>query len=260
VNNSPACDHEYITSGFEPVDPAGKRHPLFVYFTGTNFFSPEAEFRAMAAPAVHAVTEAMARRGFAALWIEYDNSGAAWASDHTGQLACLFGAQSPRSVLTALCAMPQVDCNLGIAAWGHSLGALVAHRSADFDARVRAAWLTGYGGDAAAALAKPRIRVVNAEGDAPGNASVAVLNQITGFSAAECPSDAKQCLRSDGSGWIIVQKKDCAVTSADHCWFDRRNCLDAASVLEPNWIDPASTKPFALESNADWVAATAQRL
>ena len=31
------------------------------------------------------------------------------------------------------------------------------------------------------------------------------------------------------------------------------------TTLEPNWIDPASTKPFALELNADWVAATIAR-
>ena len=36
-------------------------------------------------------------------------------------------------------------------------------------------------------------------------------------------------------------------------------CLDSAEMLEPSWIDPASTKPFALEPNADWVAVTAQR-
>ena len=29
--------------------------------------------------------------------------------------------------------------------------------------------------------------------------------------------------------------------------------------LEPNWIDPASEKPFALEGNADWLAHTARR-
>ena len=259
VNNGAGCTKEYITSGFEPAGAAGARHPLFLYFTGTNFASDEATFRQSAAPAVRAVTEAMARRGFVALWVEYDNTGLAWASDHKNMLECLFGSGANTSVLDAACALPQVDCALGIATWGHSLGGLVAHMAANFDPRFRAAWLTGYGGDAQATMAKNRLRVVNSEGDT-SNGTVAVLNPIAGFSASECPDDGrKQCLRSDGSGWIIVQRADCQVTTADHCWFDRRTCLDSAVALEPNWVDPQSTKPFALEKNADWVAETVRR-
>jgi hypothetical protein len=78
--------------------------------------------------------------------------------------------------------------------------------------------------------------------------------------AAECPGDGRsECLREDGSGWIIVRAADCVTSSADHCWFDKPSCLDGATMLEANWIDPASTKPFALERNADWVAATMRR-
>ena len=131
--------------------------------------------------------------------------------------------------------------------------------AANYEPYVRAAWLTGYGGDARATMAKNRLRVVNAEGDT-SNGTPAVLNSITGLTTTECPDDGrKQCLRSDGSGWIIVQRADCQVTTADHCWFDRRTCLDSAPALEPNWLDPQSTKPFALEKNADWVAETARR-
>jgi hypothetical protein len=56
-----------------------------------------------------------------------------------------------------------------------------------------------------------------------------------------------------------VQKRDCVSNSADHCWFDKRSCIDNQVTLETNWTDPASTKSFALESNADWVAKTALR-
>ena len=56
-----------------------------------------------------------------------------------------------------------------------------------------------------------------------------------------------------------MRASDCVSSSADHCWFDKVSCLDSAPMLEPNWIDPASTKPFALERNADWVARTARR-
>jgi hypothetical protein len=259
VDNGAGCTRMYVTSGFEPAAAPGTRHPLFLYFTGTNFFSDPVAFRDLAAPAVRAVTEAMARRGFVALWVEYDNGGIAWASDHVNQLFCMFGDSSTDSALDVACALPQVDCALGIATWGHSQGGYVAHMAPNFDPRVRAAWLTGYGGEPRATLAKDRLRVVNAEGDT-SNGTVPVLNQIAGFTTTECPNDGrKQCLRPDGSGWIIVQRADCQVSSADHCWFDRKNCLDSMPALEPNWVDPASTKPFALEPNADWVAATVRR-
>jgi hypothetical protein len=259
VDNGMTCGQTYETRGFEPDTAPGTRHPLFLYFTGTNFVSQPAAFREMAAPAVEAVTRAMARRGFVALWVEYDNSGAAWASDHLNQLWCLFGDGPSDSVFDAACALPQVDCDQGIALWGHSQGGYVAHMARNFDPRVRAAWLTGYGGEARAELAKDRLRVVNAEGDT-SNGTVPVLNEIAGFGAGECPNDGRsECLRPDGSGWIIVRRADCEVSSADHCWFDRKSCLDGMASLEPNWVDPASTKPFALELNADWVAATVRR-
>lgn len=104
---------------------------------------------------------------------------------------------------------------------------------------------------ASGALADPRRLTQPGEGDT-GNAALSGLNQTAGFTLTQCPDDGrKECLRADGSGWIIVQKKDCALTSADHCWFDKKTCSDGTETLEPNWTDPASTKPFALETNAD---------
>ena len=259
VDNAAGCNRPYTMSGFEPDAAASARHPLFLYFTGTNFLLDAATFREQAAPAVDAVTEAMARRGFVALWVEYDNGAIAWLSDHVNQLGCLFAPGGVESAVEVACGLPQVDCGLGIATWGHSQGALIAHLAHDYDERVRVAWLTGYGGDSRATLSKDRLRVVNGEADTT-NGTVGVLNTIAGFGPSECPDDGrKQCLRTDGSGWIVVQRADCERTTADHCWFDKVTCTDSTTVLEPNWIDRASTKPFALEPNADWVRATALR-
>jgi hypothetical protein len=258
LNNGAGCSQQYRTVGFQPVDASGGKHPLFLYFVGTTFVAGDQSSQ-YDCQAAKKVTEAMARRGFVALSVEYDNGALAWLSDHVSQLACLFGAANSMSVLAVACGLPQVDCNLGIATWGHSQGALVADLAANSDARVRAVWATGYGGDARATLPRSRFRLVNAEGDT-GNAVVASLDQTAGFTTVECPDDGrKQCLRNDGSGWIIVEKKDCQLTSADHCWFDKLSCTDTPETLEPNWIDPASTKPFALEPNADWVAETVRR-
>jgi hypothetical protein len=256
VSNGTDCGQRYATRGFEPDVPEGSGRPLFVYFSGTNFVLDRDAFREQILPGAEAVTRAMAERGFVALQVDYDNDPQAWLSDHAGMLSCLFDAARPESLLSVACALPQVDCELGIAAWGHSLGALMAHRSADYDARVRAVWTTGYGGDPAATLPVTRLRVVNGELDT-SNGTAATLNAITGFSNAECPDDGRsECLRSNGSGWIIVRAADCQRSSADHCWFDKQTCTDATPVLEPNWVDPASTKPFALLTNADWMAAT----
>lgn len=259
ASNSATCTQEYLTNGFEPVGAPGARYPLFLHFTGTNFLYDAATFRSQVAPGADVVTEAMARRGFVALQVEYDNTAITWLSDHVGLLGCLFGSANPSSALAVLCALPQVDCELGIAVWGHSLGALVAHRAHDFDPRVRVAWLTGYGGDAQATLDVTRFRVVNGENDTT-NGQIPTVNGIAGFTLAECPDDGRtSCLRPDGSGWIIVRQADCQTSTADHCWFDRISCTDSGSHLEPNWIDPSSTKPFALHSNADWVAEAVKR-
>lgn len=257
VNNAVGCTKDYATRGFEPDDGAA-RHPLFLYFTGTNFLSDEATFRDQSAPAANAVTKAMARRGFVALWVEYDNGAIAWLSDHVAQLDCLFG-KDPATALAVACALPQVDCNLGIATWGHSQGAYLANRAYGFDPRVRATWLAGYGGDSQSTMPKNRLRVENGEADTT-NGQVATVNQVTGLTTAECPDDGRsECFRADGSGWVIVRAKDCVTSTADHCWFDRKTCADSQVILEPNWVDPMSTKAFALESNADWVAMTVAR-
>jgi hypothetical protein len=258
VDDAAGCTTTYRTYGFEPEDATPARHPLFLYFGGTVFVPPDPS-AAYDNQAAHAVTNAMARRGFVAISVEYDNGPVAWLSDHENQMACLFDARSAGTLLSAACALPRVDCDLGIATWGHSQGGLLADLAATKDSRVRAAWTTGYGGDSRATLPRSRLRVVNGEGDT-GNAVVASIDRTAGFTLAECPDDGrKQCLRADGSGWIIVQKKDCGVSSADHCWFNKKTCIDGAETIEPNWTDPQSTKPFALESNADWVLRTLER-
>jgi hypothetical protein len=264
ANNSADCSTQYTTLGFEPVGSDASGHPLFLYFVGTAFSAADAS--SYATGAAPAVTEAMARRGFVALSVQYDNTFTSLISNHTNQLACLFREANAKNLLSVACGLAHVDCDLGIATWGHSQGALVAHLAANYDPRVRAAWLTGYGGaveglfpaEFPADLSTSRVRFVNGEAEPDG--TPAKLNQLAGFSAGDCPDDGRsQCLRTDGSGWLIVRKADCEVSSADHCWFDKRACTDAAVVLEPNWVNRESSKPFALERNADWVAETAMR-
>jgi hypothetical protein len=235
------------------VDPANGAHPLFLYFVGTTFSDTDQSAR-YDSEAARKVTEAMARRGFVALSVKYDNT----LSLSTDKLTCLFASSNAKSVLAIACHLSQVNCDLGIATWGHSQGALMAHAASNYEPRVRAVWTTGYGGGTFP-LSVNRLRVVNGAADTM-NGTWDTLNKAAGYTGGECPDDGRStCLRPDGSGFIRVDKQDCATNSADHCWFDKRSCIDSAISLEPNWIDPASTKSFALEANADWVATTALR-
>ncbi len=260
VSNGAECSKSYLSSGHEPAGSGGERYPLFLYFVGTAFV-PGDPSAAVDNPAAMAVTEAMARRGFVALSVQYDNDAIAWLSDHVNQLACLFDGAKPESLATKACALPNVDCDLGIATWGHSQGGYVAAMAYTRERRVRAAWTTGYGGDAPSMLPLDRLRVVNGEADAGDNGSAARLMLITGWTPAECP-DPDQCLREDGSGFIIVRRSELAMpetSTADHCWFDRPSCGAGMIVLEPNWVNRESDKAFALETNADWVAEAVRR-
>jgi hypothetical protein len=249
--SSSDCTKSFRSAGFAPVD--GAKHPLFLYFVGTEGTSAD-ESSKFDAKAPLAVANAMARRGFVALSIEYDNL---LFSFFTSKVGCLY--QAPESALARACALPNVDCALGIATWGHSQGGLIAHAAANYDSRVRAVWTTGYSGMDGNKLAKERFRAVNGEADTL-NSPPDISNKTAGISAADCPGQGPdQCLRPDGSGWIVVRKSACELSNADHCWFNKAGCSTNTETLEPNWVNPGSTAPFALEANADWVASTVAR-
>lgn len=257
-DNSAACMTTYGLAGHGPSTPASGPYPLALYFGGTEFI-PGTPANRHDGPAPMAVTEAMARRGFVALSVQYDNTPAAWLSDHQNQLSCMLGPERSESLVAVACALPDVDCGRGIATWGQSLGGLVAVVAHDFEPRVKAAWATGYGGDVTATLPMDRLRVVNAEHDV--NGEKATLDFAAGVSSDRCAEDADTCLRANGSGWIRVRQADLRnpdSREAGHCWFDRASCTTGQIVLEPNWVEPNSEKAFALERNADWLAATAR--
>lgn len=253
VNNQGPCARIYETAGFEPV--AAGKHPLFLYFIGTTLNDEEPGSR-FDGPAPMWVADAMARRGFVALSVGYDNTFRALVSDHQAQLACLFDASKNESLIARACSRPNVDCSKGIATWGHSQGGFVAAKAFDVEPRVKAVWTTGYAGDGAPSIPKSRIRMVGAENEGK-NADREVLNAGTGLSCTTGDS----CFGSDGQGWIIVRKSQLATVngeapSADHCWFDRRKCLTYQVTLEPTWLQ--GDAGYALEPNADWLAQRAR--
>lgn len=251
-----ACVQSYRTVGQAP-SATDRKYPLFLYFVGTSGGATDESAR-FDGKAPQRVNRAMAERGFVALSVEYDNA-LTLASFLTNKLPCLFGSENAQSLIARACALPAVDCGLGIATWGHSQGGLLAHGAANYEARVRAVWTTGYSGMSGSKLPYDRFRTVNGEADGM-NGSIAAANKTAGFTAEQCPDDGRdRCLRPDGSGWIIVRKDACKTNAADHCWFNKRSCVEGAEILEPNWSDETASTPFALEESADWVARTVAR-
>lgn len=246
VDNKAPCDRVYDTVGYEPTDDV--KHPLFLYFVGTNFGEDPSTNIDGAGPLW--VTDAMAQRGFVALSVGYDNGSGAWLSDHKNQLACMFESGREESLISKACALPNVDCDLGITTWGHSQGGLVAAVAHNLEPRVRAAWTVGYGGDGTPDIEKGRLRIVNGEGDG-SNGTRAGLNKIFGTNC-----DADFCELEGGGGWRIVRKGNLVTVdglkpSADHCWFDRRMCSDRRTLLDPAWI--GGEAEFSISKSADWL-------
>jgi hypothetical protein len=252
VNDSGGCAQSYATLGYAPV--SGGPYPLFLYFVGTNFTGQAGDY---AEEAPTDVVKAMAQRGFVALSAQYDDGPVAWLSDHQNLLQCMFA--DPAGLLAAACASPSVDCSLGVATWGHSLGGAVAVLAASSDRRVRAAWATGITGITGVALPPDRLRVVNGSGDSiPGasNSDPTRLDAQTGVTPGDCPGQDNQCLRADGSGWILVQPSELdPVRTADHCWFDNLSCTASGERVEPNFA--TGTSRISIASNADWLARAA---
>jgi hypothetical protein len=247
------CTRSFASIGHAPVDDANGKHPLFLYFVGTSFSADDQSSKHDSSAALK-VTEAMARRGFVALSVQYDNT----LSLDLNKATCAFDTNKPESMFSIACGLPEVDCDMGIATWGHSQGAALAHGASNYDDRVRAVWTTGYGGGGNA-LSDTRLRVVNGENDAM-NGPIDKLHEAAGTTPADCDIDIDDaCLRADGSGWIRVIQAWCEESSADHCWFDKVNCARTNITLEPTWLDPLAEYPWALAANADWVAETVAR-
>lgn len=260
-----SCNTTYRTTGYEPVDPAAPnaKYPLFLYFTGTNFDDADMLANYMSA-AGQTVTANMAARGFVAVSVEYDNKftsifdNSFTSTGFQNKLTCMFSPAKTANLLVALCARSNVNCAAGIATWGHSQGALMALASGNYDNRINAAYATGYspaGAPNAPILAFNRIRLVNAEQDT-GNASTSNMNSAVGVSSQDCTGQTDQCLRADGSGWVLVRQTQMAQNQADHCWFGKLSCSATAENIEPNWY-PSASYAFSLAPSAAWLAGVA---
>lgn len=253
--SDPLCwENRASGTGFEP-DAAG-RYPLFLYFVGTGdqYTSPVAK----------EVTRVMATRGYVAVSVNYENTLDFAAPSIARKAGCIFDPARADSLTGVLCSRVNVDCSRGIVTWGHSQGAAMAWGGGDYDSRVRAAWLTGYGqgfGSRAWTLThtlpRDRVRIVNGvlDGDAPPSNPehpnhIPTLNELTGRA---CAAGTANCLNGpNGSGWYLVQDAD-VLNRPDHCWFavDGFQCIGSYR-LEPSWIPP-SEAVWSINANTAWL-------
>jgi pimeloyl-ACP methyl ester carboxylesterase len=229
--------------------------PLFVYLVGTGDNGMDS------APG-NAVAAAMAQRGFAAVNVAYDTELSLAAKDVLANATCLFDRGAPTSFITKACATKGVDCSRGVVTWGHSLGGVVGALAGSYDTRVTGAFLTGVAEPSGSRpyaitmnLPPERLRFVNGKDDGfPAFANdVTALNEVTRLSC----TNTNSCLAPDGHGWYLVTESQLANNPANHCWFFKDSSLGwclGSIVLDPNWLN--GTTPFALSTNANWLAAT----
>jgi hypothetical protein len=276
ANNKAACSRTYRLSGWAPKAATGR--PLFIYLPGADSDPLENETRAP-----QAVAKAMAQRGFVSFAAQYDSSLTAFFSNRQNVMQCLFDVAAPHGMLNTLCQDARVDCNKGIVLWGHSFGGMLSLAAYNREPRVRAVWATGvstlkdpYG--VATRLPRQRIRLVNGVKDSVpliggilvgNNNSTSRLNNALGLTPSlDCAGQSNQCLRPDGSGWILVQTADMSPAYApaqpDHCWFESKGCNSSGYYAYDDYFFDALDERGAYRSRiaigrqADWLAQVAQ--
>jgi hypothetical protein len=223
--NARACNGAAST-GFYGREPASGTHTVLVYTHGMWGLHDAAEAKA--------IVDAAAEAGFVAVSADWNSWNVWFPGDYWDNNArCIYGGLLPR-----LCARARADCSKGMVAVGFSKGAQIAAR-----AHGRATWLMGYGYDPGV-YSRTDLRIVDGEAEGSSRSS---LNARTGLS---CPTTAFECLRPDGSGWLLVRHGEVADGVADHCWFQDGGC-SWNSDFDPGWLSGGF--PWSLGPNLDWL-------
>ena len=137
----------------------------------------------------------------------------------------------------------------------------MANLARDYNNDVRAALLIGnveptdvecYD-DVNTKIPSDRVRSIIGEFDgytSPSNyaGARASLESTTGYD--DCVDGAYNCLRLDGSGWIIIGTSDTASGNAGHCFQYGRSCGNSFDV---NYY-PNDTTEFGMKRGYDWLA------
>ena len=258
------CNTSFTITGQEPT--ASGTFPVFLYMVGTGETATNA-------PATAAVAR-MASLGFVAGTVDYNAGTFDNCAGIRGKASCMFNPSSSSSAVSRLCSRAKADCSKGIVVGGFSQGAVIATQAKNFDARVQAAWGIGDGvqytaifnlsscqADGNHALASNRLRAIVGQRDQfVGNGALgigagtaaAVRTQLTSLTGLACSSTAFDCLRSDGSGWYIVQNNQVQDGAADHCFMRASgDCLGNQNDLDAGWLN--GSDPWELTASLNWL-------
>jgi hypothetical protein len=206
----------YAIHGAEPATEG--EYPVFIYTVGT--------FGSYDSTSALAWIDYIASRGFVAATVEYANGPRPGCPALHEKAASIYSG--PDSAIAVLCGRARANCLKGIVTAGHSQGSAMAMLAADYDSRVRAALALGTGFDVVGpglnhvaclvdgrVLPPDAVRAVNGESDATyGSTMLDQLNLLTGMT---CDA-GMNCLRANGSGWVLAPDSEATDRLADHCY------------------------------------------
>ena len=236
---------------------AAGTYPVLVYTVGT--------FQSYDAVEALAWIDAAAAAGYVAATVEYSNGTYFSCPAIEEKAASLYDdTYSPNNALAVLCADEKADCDRGIVTVGLSQGSWMAALAYEHDPRVRATLGLGMGLDARLwggdhtdclvtnrGLPVDRLRIVNGESDDAWGTRNDMIAQIDTITASSCGADAMNCLRPDGTGWLLVRDEDIVDGLANHAYMSRDG--GGVRLVDENWAGSAGE--WTLSGGLDWLSA-----
>src|ERR1700744_4081106 len=125
----------------------------------------------------------------------------------------MFSQKASTNVISYACSLPEADCSGGVGVSGFSQGGAIAVVAANYDSRVKAAWVMGVNGPTPAmGLAPPagtrvlpddKIRDDLGQLDVTGGGGSPLdTSALTALTGDSCGT-TYNCLQPDGSGYYI---------------------------------------------------------
>jgi hypothetical protein len=248
----------YNIKGTEPSDSA--KHPVFIYTVGTTETWNNAQ-------AMAAVAE-MSAKGFVAAAVQYDSSLFGTCSQILSKAKYIYNSASSSSAVSKLCARAKADCSKGVVVAGFSQGSVIAVNAKNYDSRVRAAYgmgthnlysvysLTSCMNNGGHTLSTNNLRIANGENDVfPGGNPSSTRSSSQSVTGLSCGSSAYECLRSNGSGWIMIRGSSLNDGSGDHCYQRVGDCTGSENTLDSGWRSGSAN--WGLKANLAWLAGFA---
>jgi hypothetical protein len=279
------CDRSLHLAGSEPLEPG--RYPVAIFLVGTR---GRHDYPGI----VQNILPALARQGFVAASLEYENGelfGAAQNCNlYRDNASCMVRherdhvAGERHSAVAQLCGRAHADCGKGVVFLGHSQGGLTALQAFRFAPvrppapepmpRLVAAAPLGIGvfgflfgqqvldlsgcmGTASLPLAPGRLLAVNGENDAFFNGAKA--DQAGGQAALEAVTGRACSAPSwdcrDGSGAGWLLVKPAQLSTGTA--EHEFMSVPGGSFAEPTWADERTAEPWSLSGIARWLRAQA---